>query len=334
MRDEHHPVGRHAEQSRLLERLVDERLRADGGGREPAAARGEPRRAHCTTRTILSRRGPSTARSPWIATCSITSADAGLREDLLREPERLGAGRVEVVLDAVEELAAAVLRDVEQDDRPAGERAGAGRERHRLGARDRRSGSRTPSDLLRDHLGLHPVARPEDGREAARLAARNDEHDPLGIGPLRHERVVGAACTYGVVSPRRSSTRRAAHGVEDRRPHALFAPPGGGEERGVLGAERRRGRCPASATSSGSTGSPLPSRAPRRDPRACGCGAPRSRAARPRRPASRSRRRGRIRARRGAAPTGSPPRSRRSRRRACPDYRAWSGRDRPGGRRR
>ena len=108
MRHQDHAVGRHAEQPRLLQRLVDERLGADRSGRHPEPL--EPYDVVHTARHARASVGEALDGEVAVDRDLLDHlARRRLREDLLREPERLGAGGAQVLLDAVEELAAAVL---------------------------------------------------------------------------------------------------------------------------------------------------------------------------------------------------------------------------------
>ena len=263
---------------------------------------------HITTRTTLSRRGPqprgrrgSRHASPSVARASRRSPRLNVSAPRIAGCARRGLGT------------AAAVPVMSEHHSPAG---GFGPRREQVSARQPRgqSGSRTHR-ISRHDLALHPVARPEDGRGPARLTAC-DRSDPAGSVHLPTRRVL-TACTRAwslrssaaaAARPRTSPTARGS--CSSLKPRRARRARGRG----------RRARYPASATSSGSTGSPLPSRAQRRDPRAFGSCARRSTAARPPRRASRSTPRDRTHAPR------LPARFRvlRGRDRACPDCRASS----------
>ena len=125
MRDVDHPVVGHAEQARLLERLVDERLGGHRGGGETATLELD----HVVHTARRAGASVGQALHGQVAAVGDPAHDlgrGGLGEDLLDEARGLGAAGAQQLLDPVEELVAAALVDVEQGDPGALQAGGAG----------------------------------------------------------------------------------------------------------------------------------------------------------------------------------------------------------------
>ena len=245
------------EQAGLLERLVEERLRGHRRRRDPQLL--EPHHVVHTARRTGASIGEALHRQ--VAAVGDAADDLGVRglgEDLLDDAERLGAVLAQPGLDPVEELVAAALGDVEQRDRRA-------LERRRRGASGSGVRRRSSNGLT---YSMRPPGRPSAwtcpsrgrGRPSSGPASPPAATNTMSPGPvpLGDQLVgVGAACTCGVVSPRRSSRAGLRNGREHRLAQPLLAPALGGEHRLVLGADdvdRRRAERP-------------PVRAPRRGAR-------------------------------------------------------------------
>src|SRR4051812_47422451 len=204
MRDVDHAVVRHPEHARLLERLVEERLgrHRRGGNPEPL----EPdhvvhtaRRAGASVREALHRQVAA------VGDAADELGLGGLGEDLLRDAERLGPVLAQARLDAVEELVAPALGDVEQRDARSFERVAARGERLR----------RAASFVERAHV-LHATSLETIFEFMPRHGPSTAEYRPAsppaasstmssGLSHLAMSVSGSAAWTRGVVSPRRSS---------------------------------------------------------------------------------------------------------------------------------
>ena len=205
MRHEHHAHVGHAEGASLLERLVEERLGADAGGRDAAplepdevvhtarhagSSVGEPLDSEVAVdRDLLDdvlRRGPG---------------EEGLREPRRRAPASPSSSSIRSRNSSPRrfEMSSSATR------RPSSETGRAARAR--ACERVRRAGARTPpsADLSRYDGGVHAEARAEHRREASRLAPSGDDEDSLRRRPLPDRRLGARGKSSGVVSPWRSS---------------------------------------------------------------------------------------------------------------------------------
>src|SRR5262245_16986712 len=204
MRDVDHAVVRHPEQPRLLERLVEKRL-----GRYRRRGDPEPLESDHVVHTAR-RAGASVGETldREVAAVGDAADELGLGrlgEDLLRDAERLGAVLVQASLDAVEELVASALGDVEQ---------GNARSVECVVTRGKRL-RRAPAFVERAHV-FHATSRETICEDMPKQGPSTAEYRPAsppaamrtkssGLSHLVISESGSAAWTCGVVSPRRSS---------------------------------------------------------------------------------------------------------------------------------
>src|SRR4051794_36438161 len=218
MRDVDHPVVRHAERPRLLERLVEERLGRHRRRRDPEPL--EPDHVVHTAR----RAGASVGEALHGQVATVGDAADELRlgrlgEDLLRDAERLGAVLAQARLDAVEELVAPALGDVEQRDARAPDRLAARRERLRRAAAFVERAyvlHATSLETICEFMPRHGPSTAEYLPASPPAAIRTMSS---GVSHLVTSASGSAAWTCGVVSPRRRSRAglRTASNMASRR---------------------------------------------------------------------------------------------------------------------
>ena len=239
-------------------------------GAVPTPAVGMPRRSSRTTSCTLhdthepQSARPSTARSPWIATSLDHLVDAG-REKIAFANRNVSAPGARRCCSTRSRNSAPrfFVMSSSATRRPASA-PGAARAARRDALVER-------AHVLHRTSFVTTSARiPSHGPKTAEKRRPRRPRRRSGSAPGRVHFVHGASsgrrpCTSGVVSPRRSSppvagrrrrSRRARRPCSSRRPRRARRAPGRG----------RRARSRPSATSTGSTGSPPPSRARRRAP--------------------------------------------------------------------